>query len=56
MSGSVDHVLGRFSDDEQPAVKASIERAAAAVECLLSDGINIAMNRYNTDPQAESSA
>ena len=56
MSGSVDHVLGRFSDEEQPAVKASIERAAEAVECLLSDGINTAMNRYNTDPQAESPA
>ncbi|CAI7990879.1 Peptidyl-tRNA hydrolase [Geodia barretti] len=53
MSGSVDHVLGRFSDEEQPAVKASIERAADAVECLLTDGINIAMNRYNTDPQTD---
>jgi hypothetical protein len=34
-------------------VKASIERAADAVECLLTDGINIAMNRYNTDPQTD---
>ena len=36
-------------------MKASIERAAEAVECLLSDGIDIAMNRYNTDPQPEQS-
>ena len=53
MSGSVDHVLGRFSDDETPAVNDAIRRAAEAVECLLSDGIDIAMNRYNTDPPPE---
>ena len=50
-SGSVEHVLGRFSDEEKPAVDAAIARAADAVECLLAEGINIAMNRYNTDPQ-----
>ena len=50
-SGSVDHVLGRFSDAEQPAVDVAIARAAAAVECLLVEGIDLAMNRYNTDPQ-----
>ena len=48
-SGSVDHVLGRFSDDERPAVFAAIGRAADAVECLLADGIDMAMNRYNTE-------
>ena len=53
MSGSVEHVLGRFSDEEKPAVDAAIARAADAVECLVSEGINIAMNRYNTDPQAQ---
>ena len=51
MSGSVEHVLGRFSDEEKPAVDAAIARAADAVECLLSEGIDIAMNRYNTDPK-----
>ena len=51
MTGSVDHVLGRFSDAESPMVDDAIHRAADAVECLLSEGINIAMNRYNTDPQ-----
>ena len=50
-AGSVNHVLGRFSPDEQPAAQNSISRAAAAVDCLLSDGINTAMNRYNTDPK-----
>ena len=51
MSGSVEHVLGRFSDEEKPAVDSAIARAADAVECLLSEGIDIAMNRYNTDPK-----
>ena len=48
--GSVGHVLGRFGADEQPIAAAAIIRAADAVECLLAEGIDIAMNRYNTDP------
>ena len=56
MSGSVDHVLGRFSDEETPAVADAIGRAAEAVECLLSEGIDVAMNRYNTDPRAQPDA
>ena len=56
ISGSVDHVLGRFSDAEQPAVSDAILRAAEAVECLLAEGIDIAMNRYNTDPRPEPAA
>ena len=56
MSGSVDHVLGTFSDDEAPAVNNAILRAAEAVECLLTEGIGIAMNRYNTDPRQEEPA
>ena len=53
LSGSVDHVLGRFSDEEATAIADAICRSAEAVECLLSEGINIAMNRYNTDPRRE---
>ena len=56
MSGSVEHVLGRFSDEEKPAVDAAIARAADAVECLIAEGIDIAMNRYNTDPQGDEPA
>ena len=53
MSGSVEHVLGRFSDEEKPAARAAIARAADAVECLVAEGIDVAMNRYNTYPQAQ---
>ncbi len=52
-SSSVGHVLGRFSDDETATVQAAIHRAADAVDCLLSEGIDIAMNRYNTDPSRD---
>lgn len=53
MSGSVDHVLGRFSDVETTTVNDAILRAAEAVECLLAEGIDTAMNRYNTDPRRD---
>jgi PTH1 family peptidyl-tRNA hydrolase len=53
-AGSVNHVLGRFSPEEQPAAEACVIRAADALECFLADGISIAMNRFNTDPQPPS--
>ena len=51
-TGGVEHVLGRFSDTERATMDAAIQRAADAVECLLTGGIDIAMNRYNTEPAA----
>lgn len=45
--GAVGHVLGRFTEAESEAVDDSIQRAAAAIECLLTENIDIAMNRYN---------
>ena len=45
-----DYVLGKFDDEESRAIDAAVERAAAAVQCLLADGIDSAMNRYNRDP------
>ena len=45
--GAVGHVLGRFTDAESEAVDDSIQRAAVAIECLLTENIDIAMNRYN---------
>ena len=46
-SRMVDHVLGSFTAEERPQVDQAIVRAADAVECWLSEGIDGAMNRYN---------
>ncbi len=46
-SRMVDHVLGSFTTEEQPRMDQAIARAADAVECWLSEGIDGAMNRYN---------
>ncbi len=42
-----DFVLGRFSKADLPTMQQSIKDAAAAVECIIKDGVDIAMNRYN---------
>jgi PTH1 family peptidyl-tRNA hydrolase len=43
----VRHVLGRMSTDDRTRVEAAVERAAQAVVCLLTEGIDVAMSRYN---------
>jgi len=43
----VDHVLRRFSKAERAEIDVTIEQAADAVEAILRDGIDAAMNRYN---------
>jgi peptidyl-tRNA hydrolase, PTH1 family len=43
----VDHVLKRFSKRERTEIDVSIERAADAVEAIVADGIDAAMNRFN---------
>lgn len=48
----VDHVLGRFRPEEREAVAEAIDRAADAVEAILADGLERAMNRFNRDPES----
>jgi PTH1 family peptidyl-tRNA hydrolase len=43
----VDHVLQRFSKRERTEVDVTIEQAADAVECIVAEGIDVAMNRFN---------
>ena len=43
-----DHVLDRFSKRDRTAIDATIEDAADAVELILAEGVDAAMNRYNT--------
>jgi PTH1 family peptidyl-tRNA hydrolase len=42
-----DYVLKPFSAGQQPEVAVAIERAADAVECLLTDGLGGAQNLFN---------
>ena len=44
----VDHVLGGFRREERETIEHAIQRAADAVEAILTDGIEPAMNRFNT--------
>jgi PTH1 family peptidyl-tRNA hydrolase len=43
----IGYVLGPFPEGEREAVAEAIRRAVEAVECLLREGIEAAMNRYN---------
>jgi peptidyl-tRNA hydrolase, PTH1 family len=42
-----DHVLNRFSKRERADVDVTVERAADAVEAIVADGVDTAMNRFN---------
>jgi PTH1 family peptidyl-tRNA hydrolase len=41
-------VLSRFTKEERKAVDEAIVRAAEAVETIVTDGADAAMNKYNT--------
>ncbi|MHB1000177.1 MAG: aminoacyl-tRNA hydrolase [Armatimonadota bacterium] len=51
----VDHVLSKFHKVEREIVRDSVERAADAVEMILTSGLELAMNRFNTAAAAEQS-
>jgi peptidyl-tRNA hydrolase, PTH1 family len=42
-----DHVLNRFGKRERAEVDVTVERAADAVETIVRDGVDTAMNRFN---------
>src|SRR6185312_17198498 len=44
---AVDHVLGRFFEEEKPLVKGAIARAVEAVNCAIDKGVVSAMNTFN---------
>lgn len=47
-----DFVTGRVSGDEADTLAKAVGRAAEALDCILEDGIDIAMNRFNTSRKA----
>lgn len=48
-----DYVLGHFAKEEQKVLEDSIERAAKAVELMMTEGADAAMNRYNQKNKTE---
>lgn len=43
----VDHVLGKWREDEWPMVRLKLEKSVEIIECFLQMGIEKAMNQYN---------
>lgn len=43
----VEHVLTAFGPEEEAVVEETVRRAADAVECVLREGVERAMNRFN---------
>ena len=42
-----DWVLGKFQGEDKKAVEAAVKKAADAAECLIREGVDKAMNKYN---------
>ena len=42
-----DWVLGKFQGEDKKAVEEAVKRAADAAECLIREGVDKAMNKYN---------
>ena len=53
VQGATDYVLGRFFEEEQPLLDATIRRAAEAVMCTIDKGLIAAMNLFNQQPEEE---
>jgi PTH1 family peptidyl-tRNA hydrolase len=43
----VEYVLSDFTQEEEEIIKPAVVSVAEAIECVLMDGIDMAMNRYN---------
>lgn len=44
---AADHVLTRFTDEERQGLEAAVVRAAEALEVAITEGLDVAMNRFN---------
>ena len=47
IGGNVAHVLDRFSAEEEPLIVQAVEQAVLALECLLEENLDRAMNQFN---------
>ena len=48
-----DYVTGQVTEQEAKVLAETIREAAAALDCIITDGIDIAMNRFNTSRKHE---
>src|ERR1043166_1422610 len=53
VQAAVDHVLGRFFEEEMPFVGSAIDRAVEAVKWSIDKGLISAMNTFNPEPVGE---
>ncbi len=51
---STDYVLEPFAQDETTVIESSVEQAVLALECLMLEGPDAAMNKFNVRGQQES--
>lgn len=50
---TADYVLGKWSITEQGTIPSIVDRAADAIECLLREGLDGAMNQFNVRHKAD---
>jgi len=51
---SADYVLGKWGSEEKDVIDGVVDQASDAVELLLREGVDVAMNRFNTRPKTNS--
>ncbi|MBN1152947.1 MAG: aminoacyl-tRNA hydrolase [Dehalococcoidia bacterium] len=44
----IDYVLGRFAPDEEAVIHEAITRVCDVLDCIVAEGVDAAMNRYNS--------
>lgn len=49
----VDFVIGGFSKAEVPVLEETVDKAVAAIECIVEEDIDLAMNRFNTKKKSK---
>lgn len=49
----VNFVIGGFSKEEVPVLEEAVSNATLAIECIIEDGIDKAMNQYNTKKRSK---
>lgn len=49
----VHHVLAPFSSEDVPLIREAITYLLPAVECIVTDGVDLAMNKYNPHKKKE---